>query len=226
MISLAVQQCQGCQQICKITYGKASCQCLPGYRLVDKRNCIDINECEEKNPCGSNSKCVNTQGSFYCDCDSGYELKNATHCSDINECKTGDACQQNCHNILGSYFCTCDKGLKNNGSICIDINECKITNKGGCSHGCENTYGSYNCTCPTGMKLSSNNHTCVSTVSTKLPSTYFPLPSSSLSSSTSPQLEPDVGRQKEGKEKNTDGVLAGIIAACIRKSLTTDILTR
>ena len=31
-------------------------------------NCIDINECEENNPCGSNAICRNLLGNYECDC--------------------------------------------------------------------------------------------------------------------------------------------------------------
>ena len=34
--------------------------------------CLDINECENNNPCSGNSECINHPGLFNCECNAGY----------------------------------------------------------------------------------------------------------------------------------------------------------
>ncbi|XP_025081432.1 mucin-like protein isoform X2 [Pomacea canaliculata] len=73
-----VDECLGvneCEQFCQNTIGSFSCHCGPGFRLVGKGHCQDINECmENQTICSDPSKqfCTNTVGSYQCLCRPGY----------------------------------------------------------------------------------------------------------------------------------------------------------
>lgn len=57
------------------------CECLPGFRRVDKFNCAEINECQtDRHGCHANADCINTLGSYHCRCKKGYE-GNGTVCT-------------------------------------------------------------------------------------------------------------------------------------------------
>uniref|UniRef100_A0A8D0AUV4 Adhesion G protein-coupled receptor L4 n=1 Tax=Sander lucioperca TaxID=283035 RepID=A0A8D0AUV4_SANLU len=78
----------------------------------------DDNECQNvTNICGDRGSCTNTAGSYYCTCLSGYT-------------STGLA-----------------KFQPNDGTECIDIDECKSGQVCGPSSHCHNTNGSFYCTC-------------------------------------------------------------------------------
>ncbi|XP_011504764.1 PREDICTED: uncharacterized protein LOC105367693 [Ceratosolen solmsi marchali] len=47
---------------------KRSDDCLVGYEVTSKRNCVDINECAMNNG-GCNEVCENTEGSYFCACE-------------------------------------------------------------------------------------------------------------------------------------------------------------
>ncbi|XP_044057061.1 adhesion G protein-coupled receptor L4 [Siniperca chuatsi] len=93
-----------------------------------------------------------------CFCNHGY-TGDGTFCNDDNECQNvtnicGD--RGNCTNTLGSYFCTCVSGYTstgvaefqpNDGTECIDIDECKSGQVCGPNSHCHNTNGSFYCTC-------------------------------------------------------------------------------
>lgn len=60
--------------VCENTSGSYVCNCLPGYRRVDKFNCAEINECAASlHSCHENAECINTIGSYKCQCNDGYE---------------------------------------------------------------------------------------------------------------------------------------------------------
>ena len=48
-----------------------SCSCPIGYSLTEIGECLDIDECEKKDPCHENALCLNTIGSFKCKCNKG-----------------------------------------------------------------------------------------------------------------------------------------------------------
>ncbi|XP_073499231.1 vitellogenin receptor Yl-like [Phyllobates terribilis] len=56
----------------------------------------------------------------------------------------------------------CDKGFKfkGNGSLCVDINECKELDPSPCSQSCINLNGTFNCTCHPGYILQRDGRQC------------------------------------------------------------------
>eukprot|EP00794_Sanderia_malayensis_P007058 gene7058-7850_t len=56
----------GCEHLCINHQGSYSCECYPGFQLLNGTICKDINECSPLNVC--QYKCINTIGSFQCEC--------------------------------------------------------------------------------------------------------------------------------------------------------------
>ncbi|TMS20495.1 Adhesion G protein-coupled receptor L4 [Larimichthys crocea] len=113
--------CDSCHEFatCKTLNGsKDACYCNHGYTGDGTTFCNDDNEClNVTNICGDRGKCTNTPGSYYCTCVSGYT-------------STGR-----------------DEFQPNDGTECIDIDECKTGQLCGPSSHCHNTNGSFYCTC-------------------------------------------------------------------------------
>ncbi|RNA22802.1 low-density lipo receptor-related 2, partial [Brachionus plicatilis] len=61
-----------CQHICRDTLTSYECLCRPGFKIVNKFYCVDINECTET-PYVCSQLCENTLGSYNCKCAPGYE---------------------------------------------------------------------------------------------------------------------------------------------------------
>ncbi|XP_039492526.1 low-density lipoprotein receptor isoform X3 [Drosophila santomea] len=71
----------GCMHQCIDLKVGHHCECHEGYQLSpDKRNCLDINECDVPGKCSQ--ICVNEIGGFKCECEAGYmrDPKNHTRC--------------------------------------------------------------------------------------------------------------------------------------------------
>ncbi|KAG7522590.1 fibulin-1-like isoform X1 [Solea senegalensis] len=164
---------------CINTEGSFRCQrevsCGTGYELTDSNNCKDIDECETGiHNCGPKFECQNTQGSFRCvttvKCGTGYIQDALGNCIDINECvsHTGPCHRgQICINTEGSFTCqrnsvNCGRGyhLNEEGTRCVDIDECKSTEQVCAGHGCINLVGTYRCECQTGYMFNSISRTC------------------------------------------------------------------
>ncbi|CAD5113843.1 DgyrCDS3004 [Dimorphilus gyrociliatus] len=59
----------------KLPRGKPICKCPQGY-LQTESDCIDINECEDDNPC--DQICDNLEGHYKCSCKPGYTIDHKT----------------------------------------------------------------------------------------------------------------------------------------------------
>ncbi|KAG8012826.1 Fibulin-1 [Nibea albiflora] len=175
---LGSSNCRGGER-CINTEGSFRCQrevsCGTGYELTDTNNCKDIDECETGiHNCGQEFQCQNTQGSFRClpkvKCGVGYIQDALGNCIDINECvsQTGPCHRgQICINTVGSYICqrnsvNCGRGyhLNDDGTRCLDIDECKGPEKVCGGHGCINLLGSYRCECEAGYIFNSIARVC------------------------------------------------------------------
>ncbi|XP_068168640.1 fibulin-1 isoform X1 [Antennarius striatus] len=175
---LGASNCRGGER-CINTEGSFRCQrevsCGTGYELTDNNICKDIDECETGiHNCVPQFECQNTQGSFRCvpkvKCGVGYIQDALGNCIDINECVSQTApCLrgQVCINTVGSYVCqrnsvNCGRGyhLNEEGTRCVDIDECRGPEKVCSGHGCINLLGSYRCECEAGYIFNSISRAC------------------------------------------------------------------
>ncbi|XP_048869640.1 fibulin-1-like isoform X2 [Brienomyrus brachyistius] len=175
---LGAHHCQLGQR-CINTGGSYRCQreasCGTGYELTDSNICKDIDECEiGTHNCGQEFVCQNTQGSFRCQprhqCGPGFFQDALGSCIDINECLSQSApcpARQTCLNTVGSYVCqrnspSCGRGyhLSEDGTRCVDVDECVGTDGACAGHNCINTVGSFRCQCQAGYTFNSISRAC------------------------------------------------------------------
>ncbi|XP_076799587.1 uncharacterized protein LOC143444282 [Clavelina lepadiformis] len=72
-----------CNKFFKIS-GQNPIQCLPsGEWSHDSTACVDINECIEGDPCGTNADCDNQMRGYFCTCRQGYFLNDLNLCQEI-----------------------------------------------------------------------------------------------------------------------------------------------
>lgn len=84
-----------CNHKCTNLPGSYRCECKKGFRLArNKRTCLDINECAQKDLCSKGDSCFNMPGEYKCiqtGCPTNYIQRSARSCK-IN-CPTGVDCR-------------------------------------------------------------------------------------------------------------------------------------
>ncbi|XP_073644096.1 adhesion G protein-coupled receptor L4 isoform X4 [Tursiops truncatus] len=132
-------------------------------------NCCYTQNCT-RTPCLPNAKCEIRNGAEGCYCNIGFSGNGVTICEDDNECgNLTQSCGENanCTNTEGSYYCMCapgfrsssnqDKFITNDGTICIDIDECNESSACVDHSMCENVDGGYYCSCKEGYTSTGNS---------------------------------------------------------------------
>ncbi|XP_059161297.1 uncharacterized protein LOC131944591 [Physella acuta] len=154
-----------CDQLCTNTEGSYTCGCQSGYRLdhIDKKTCLEINECEERTS-NCQHKCINTKGSYSCSCLAGYTLEadGFTCTIDAQLKDVCSQCQQVCSITNGQVNCTCKLGYEvdpDNPLNCRDVNECEFASRP-CSQSCVNKPGTFQCSCYSGFTLAPDGLSC------------------------------------------------------------------
>lgn len=153
---------------CENTIGSYVCHCSEGF-APGAGTCQDKNECLENNGgCEDDplTQCTNTIGGRTCGpCPSGYTGDGYIGCTDINECSpdgkgpcddSGDTAAT-CTNTPGDYTCTCSGGWYDNGTTCLENDDClnNPCDEGGDGNGhCTDIGATYTCTCSGGFSFS------------------------------------------------------------------------
>ena len=176
----------GCVKSCEYPHDNF-CICCDGYRLLNRSQCVDVDECQESTDT-CDMYCHNIKGSYQCSCDIGFQLVNETKCLDVDECLINNGgCAGLCLNTNGSFNClsinlssvkSCECNESGLPSSCSDPanSTCgccagyhKSTNSvcvdideclessHVCDMRCNNTKGSYQCFCNEGYQLVDGN---------------------------------------------------------------------
>ncbi|KAK2714568.1 hypothetical protein QYM36_008952 [Artemia franciscana] len=112
----------GANSACTNTPGSFKCQCLEGYTGDARFQCLDIDECSNKEVCGEGAICENVPGSYSCKCPDGL-LPNPdpeTECIVAGRCAIDEDCPGN--------------------SLCDPVNKCMCPEPNigpDCKHPCE-----------------------------------------------------------------------------------------
>lgn len=132
------------------------CSCIGQY-INTGQTCTDIDECERGSfICPSFAPvCQNLIGGYECKCDA---VDNSS-CDAVNPCDSANnTCNENmtCISIGIDHYCVCPEGYteNQNGTACIDVNECdNLQFYGSCDSNadCVNVDGSYDCKCHHGF---------------------------------------------------------------------------
>lgn len=114
---------------CTNSPGSFLCTCRPDYTGNPYKGCSDIDECSAlKQPCPPSAICENTSPGYNCKCPQGYaarpDPKIACEQVDVNIlCQSNFDCTTNAECIEGQCFC--QNGFEPQGSVCVDIDECR-----------------------------------------------------------------------------------------------------
>lgn len=152
-----VNECEhnpcGTNSICTDTVGSFTCSCNPDYTGDPRQGCVDIDECTTLDkPCGNHAVCENAIPGYNCICPQGFAGNARVACEqrDVNILCSGNFdCTNNAECIEGQCFCR--DGFDPQGSICVDVDECRNAEKScGPFSSCINTPGSFKCECQAG----------------------------------------------------------------------------
>jgi hypothetical protein len=161
--------CDPVHGICTNTPGSHVCSCVDGYEGDGKKCSKRIPEVTpdhpdtKDTPCSpdpcKNGDCVlnpSKPKGYQCACWEGYfhPLGVGGICQNRDECSTNT---HNCHkhayciDTPGSFECVCNNGYSGNGTVCSDIDECRVGAQNPCDGDwiCINRRGSYDCVEPT-----------------------------------------------------------------------------
>lgn len=90
---------------------------LKNISFSDRRECLDIDECQNTTICKTREVCVNTPGGYRCNCPIGW-IRTIEGCkpSATNKCQRENPCKENedCSNTKDSpgYRCVCQRKWK------------------------------------------------------------------------------------------------------------------
>lgn len=164
-INCTADPCANCKHRCQKEGDSYVCVCEKGYRLAkDGKSCVDVNECEEDNPCtGEGEECINTQGGYSCECRYDF-VEEDGKCINISIC---DKCEHmDCRKDNGVYKCFCKKGYRVTDK---DPTKCEIDcNERDCPATCiQNTDPNRkdldHCLCPEGYVRDTRDNTTICT---------------------------------------------------------------
>ncbi|KAA3681493.1 fibulin 1/2 [Paragonimus westermani] len=140
---------------CLNTVGSYQCLCKRGYKNLDEKTCVDVDECllfGSESACPDpRARCVNSNGSHLCVCPEGFTWL--------------DYPTSKCTAILSVIYSRSIKfvfcQLPNFCDI-TDIDECALQpDICGKEHKCVNLDGSYKCVCAAGYQNAVNQKSCV-----------------------------------------------------------------
>lgn len=101
---------------CQNVMGSFICTCPLGYRLNERGQCEDIDECYENRDICESGQCTNTKGGFQCTCPPGFVLsQSGMKCEDFreDECYDGwysNICSAPRRKDLTMKQCCCSQG--------------------------------------------------------------------------------------------------------------------
>lgn len=143
-------RCSGAGEECVNEEGGFACRCGHGFSM-EEGACVNTSICFK---C-EHALCVKPNGFYECACREGFQVRatDPTKCDrHCTESQCAPICDGNSEGQLQQCFCPGGYILDHsNGSVCIEIDECKMDEK--CEHECVNTSGGFRCSCLEGFIL-------------------------------------------------------------------------